>query len=99
MRALFVGSVPVAIVYDPTASIFTVYIPTASISTVCISSASVPAVCIPSASVASVSVLAIVMPAVEKPATKKHKVTANAVAHGHVNARVNGCVTGDFIGY
>ena len=60
MRALFVRTVPVAIVYDPTASIFTVYIPTAS----------VPAVCIPSASVRSVSVLAIVTPAVEKPTQK-----------------------------
>jgi len=54
-----------------------------------------PTVSIPTVSIPSASVPANVTPAVEKPAQKNYS-TANAVAHGHVNAPVNWRVTGDF---
>ena len=55
----------------------------------------VPIVHDPTVSIPTASVPANVTPAVEKPAQKNYS-TANAVAHGHVNAPVNWRVTGDF---
>ena len=55
----------------------------------------VPIVHDPTVSIPTTSVPANVTPAVEKPA-KKTIGTANAVAHGHVNAPVKWRVTRDF---